>query len=483
VLRGPSLRHYYSCHLVTRNAEGVTQKNLFFSSSFFVLFFLSGFFVIEQFFVCGSDMFRRLKASDDLGLLRVPVVVERNKLFMKSKRLFHRRFDFSPNSFDPNGPRYSGTEYASWVMEGLGDNNYAWTQNFVGNCIPQFPSVLPWRVNPFPYSVGECPWPVNEFTRQPTVRGGGFNGRKVPLECTTIRGNIRCGRNAVADDPNSSWDNVRVLLVFDLKPEYDPGFGHAYYTDPCNQLFEQVSVMSNLVGTARAFTPLAMARFRVVLDKTYRITRKVFPAVIHSAERDVNLSMDSADSDLIWNPTGNDGQLLSVDNNAVIGAVLGPGSLQYHHHLPGFQLVNAPPANMAAAVPIPPFPPAIGVDQHAHNDVSRISMRGVLDGNTQEFARVHPLGPITAIPALSSIGAADDVVEPVVTGPDGVTINEVVDWGELGYFTRFFDDGHICSGAVWLIVMSDNGQAYVGVPRGGANNESSLEVTTWFATD
>lgn len=432
-------------------------------------------------------MLRRLKKSEDLLGLTVPKNRRRNDEFFRSAEWYHRRFDVPVTNYDRNGPRFSGTEFLTWFMDGAADDEYTWQGTF--GAISIAPEVFPRRRFPVPYTIVPSYWPVNQMTRAPSVRGGEFTGRKVALECVELRGVLHIPAAAAS---GLCWDNVRVLLVLDLQPDR-PVNQPDYYVDPVPQLFQACSFAGNALGTARPFSAQAMARFRVLTDKIYRVERDVIAATVSNNQRAVTMSFDVPQVSTIWNPgaggAGVDQDLVQVDNQNVL--ITGTSTFDPLFVMP--MLIDG------SALTPSTFGPsgALAVPTAAHGQglnagVARISQRAALSSTNQVVwetpfltAGFHTQPPVAGV-EQSYLAPSIDAINSFTGGKDATSVHEVVDLGEMGYYTKYDALGMITSGAIWLIMCADNGAVVVGLDGLGPPPgpfSSTLCVTTWYGAE
>jgi len=427
---------------------------------------------------------RRLSKYEDMMLVSCPQRYKDSKEYLVSSSLFHRRFDDDGYLADNNGDRYHGYEYGYWLMCGAGDQEYSFALpfHFPANRIPREPVCLPNRYAPIPWIGGDNPWPLNHLDRVEGPRGGGYVGRRVELSALRVSGHLRCGvLNPIAVD--QSWDNVRLVLVLDLMPRVDRIARR--YTDVGGNLFNDPPVAGAWVaanrnqGTARQFSPLAMARYRVLLDKVYRVERDLRVTDVAVGAKHTHTEISVPAQDLTFNPLGTQVEFMRYNDRAV--ALPGNRSVQL---TPNIIPLGVAPGAFAFGPPPGPLLPVASYSQTAQVDVQRAS---TITGVTSVVARLDALvvASTTAVPASNQIDGGTDIVNTVAAGRDGTHFDEMVDLD--GYFTKFADDGMIVSGAIFMFLISDNNAAYVAFPDlvdppNGVPDESFISSTVWYVT-
>lgn len=365
--------------------------------------------------------------------------------------------------------------------------------------IPTTPTVYPWRVQPAPFTAtnAQSPWPLNGMpaTEQYEWRGGGFDGNVVPMKSVRVRGTILCA--PVSTDHESSsiddaWDFVRVMLVWDRFPRISSNGG--YIVD---RLFlpdnPNPDVRNVLQCTARFLDPASAFRYEVLHDKVYRVETDLYAVRTDESLRKLNLLLQVGPSRLSINPDNTNTEILSVNNNAVgytdEGALAAPPLQTMTAAVSATGLLAArlgvltdgsgtlgmwdpDPTRIGPNLPVP----VIDNRQHDNSDVSRIAMipltpvdpmdpppppTDVLISSGMAVGTQEPVGPPPVVP-INRIDAGTTVIHSLPGGRNGVNIDICVDLD--GYETHFNGNGDIVSGAIFLVMFSDNLSAYCSSP-------------------
>lgn len=379
-----------------------------------------------------------------------------DELVSRNAGVFRRAFfPFKVSDLDIR-PGNSGYQTTLWPQDAGVSFTWAPPEPAPTN-IPVFPCVIPQRRQPIPdyLAPNNSPWPLNHIPLDVDSRGYGHRPtRKVFLDCLRISGQI-----LVPDDDPNCWDAVRVVVLFDFRPSASyPATGGLHYGNPVSDL---VAPGIPLPGQY-FFSSTAMSRFRVLYDHTYEIRPQVAVASTDVPERAIALTLDVPEVKPVWNPDGNSGQMVSTDNNAVTG-------MGVHDALATYVMAVATPGGVgtwgpAAGIPPAPLVPIIQVDQVSKPDVSRAGMLGALAGNTKTFmgipASVIETAPV-ADPLPSSLAASTYVNTIQAFGQRAVNVDFEIDLLERKLFTVFGQDGRVVSGAIWLVVSSANGTAFI----------------------
>jgi len=397
-------------------------------------------------------------------------------------RLFDRRFNDQTVRPDWNGDYWGRKEIASYFVDEsiLGETEDGPEYYFSLSSRPF--GAVPIDPYVYPRTTEGDPVPLNRVPRFEDVRGGGYSGRGIPLESICIRGVLRVGCYTTVEGgpPNYVYDECRILVVFDLAPVVAGGV----YQDPCGDLFVDTNVNGRL-GIGRSFKPQALSRFRVLHDEVFSARSEIMLDGIDAALRHIDVDVTSLAHKVNINPDNNELLILNRNQAAESGVSTTTTAGTFNFVSGGILVGEVSEGTIpSVAFPVPMVGTTDNLEKPAIDSYSMIAVGGEepVPTNFLGVPNVQTVNNVAGLfGSLTYIHPAQDVAQHQVF-PGSVPVNIVVDLAERNYFTLFTTEGHIKSGAIWMICVSTNANTYLSTPHTVDADPYSFVSSTLYYT-
>jgi len=364
---------------------------------------------------------------------------------------------------------------------------YAYADYVIPNGVPRvFPEV--WNLSR--NDDDDLPvWPLNGICREEQpILGGGYTGRVVRLRRLRLQGALKSFVDFSDPDISNTkyWDNVRIMVVMDYAPVIisDPAYVPTFkYKGFMHDLF----LLPN-VGVAVNLNPQGRARFTVLYDEVYSWTAQ---RNLHSFAQPLSKTVGRLSTVASGDPEA-DPPVPPSDSAAVFGFNLYEkgtislnGGVFNHGHRGAFQVGNAGIIIADASVGV-------------YSDVVSVAGLGCTSttksSDQTNLVSAHMRATSESFPILESEVATGPLASvdlyqharTSVIGPGGVNVD--VDLDLSRYYTVFNRTEGILAGALWLVVVSDNGASafFPFKDRAGENpllERSGLDVCVTYVEE